>query len=159
MVDSTRWAFAEGAAPLSLPSGNAESVVLLARETPYTLAELAEIVPHAVEREDDGSYLISSHLVIDRGATLRIHDDSGLSVHLDSTAESFASIVSIGGALESPAVRTSPWRSRAGTAPPTADHETSDGRAYIRALASSVEARDVELGTWASGPVRPAGSR
>lgn len=155
MVDSTRWAFAEGAAPLSLPSGDAESVVLLARETPYTLAELAEIVPDAVEREDDGSYLISSHLVVDRGATLRIHDDDGLVVHLRSTPEGFASIVSLGGDLEiaggeEDPVEISGWDSSRDAA----DEDTSDGRAYVRALAGSVTARDVDLrhlGFW-SGP-------
>ena len=155
MVDSTRWAFATGAAPLTLPTGATSTVVLLAREEPYTLEELAELVPDAVEHESEGSYLISSHLVIDRGATLRIHDDSGLAVHLDSTADSFASIVSIGGDLdvaggEDEPVQFTGWdRSRR-----TADHETSDGRAYIRALAGSVDARDVDLrnlGFW-SGP-------
>lgn len=155
MVDSTRWAFATGAAPLALPTGETSTIVLLAREEPYTLQELADLVPDAVQQESEGSYLISSHLVIDRGATLRIHDDSGLSVHLDSTAESFASIVSIGGALdvaggEDEPVQITGWDSSR----QTADHETSDGRAYIRALAGSVEARDVELrnlGFW-SGP-------
>jgi hypothetical protein len=155
MVDSTRWAFAEGAAPLSLPSGDAESVVLLARETPYTLAELAELVPDAVEHEDDGSYLISSHLVVDRGATLRLHDDDGMVVHLRSTPEGFASIVSLGGDLdiaggEEDPVEISGWDSSRDVP----DEDTSDGRAYIRALAGSVTARDVDLrhlGFW-SGP-------
>src|SRR5690625_7427347 len=78
MVDSTRWAFATGAAPLALPTGETSTIVLLAREEPYTLQELADLVPDAVQQESEGSYLISSHLVIDRGATLRIHDDSGL---------------------------------------------------------------------------------
>lgn len=155
MVDSTRWAFATGAAPLTLPTAETSTVVLLAREEPYTLEELSELVPEAVERESEGSYLISAHLVIDRGATLRIHDDSGLVVHLDSTAESFASIVSIGGVLDIAGGQDEPvqitgWDSSRRTA----DHETSDGRAYIRALAGSVEARDVDLrnlGFW-SGP-------
>lgn len=155
MVDASRWAFARGAAPLTLPTGSISTVVLLAREEPYTLEELAELVPEAVEQESDGSYLISSHLVIDHGATLRIHDDSGLIVHLDSTADSFASIVSIGGALdiaggEDEPVQISGWDS----SHRTADRRTSDGRAYIRALAGTVDARDVDvthLGFW-SGP-------
>ncbi|MGP9539198.1 right-handed parallel beta-helix repeat-containing protein [Brachybacterium sp. AOP43-C2-M15] len=155
MVDSTRWAFPTGAAPLTLPSGDSSTVVLLAREAPYTLEELADLVPEAVEREADGAYLISSHLVVDRGATLRIHDDSGLVVRLESTSESFASIVSLGGVLdiagaEEEPVEISGWDSSRRTA----DDDTSDGRAYIRALAGSVDARDVDLrslGFW-SGP-------
>src|SRR5690625_5998083 len=99
-VNTTRWVFSTGASPLALSTGETSTIVLLAREEPYTLQELADLVPDAVQQESEGSYLISSHLVIDRGATLRIHNDSGLSVHLDSTAESFASIVSIGGALD-----------------------------------------------------------
>ena len=156
MVDSTRWAFAPDAAPLTLPSEDrGATVVLLARETPYTLEELAERVPDAVRRGKDGSYLISSHLVIDRGATLRIHDDGGLVVHLESGPEGFASIVSLGGSLdiaggEDAPVEISGWDS----ASRSEDTDTADGRAYLRALAGSVTARDVDLshlGFW-SGP-------
>ncbi len=155
MVDSSRWAFAPGAPPLTLPTGGTSTVVLLAREEPYTLAELAELVPEAVEREEDGDVLISAHLVVDRGATLRIRTEGDRAVHLESTPESFASLTSIGGTLdvagteEEPLQITSWDSSRDG-----ADEETSDGRAYLRALAGAVHARDVDLsdlGFW-SGP-------
>lgn len=155
MMDSSRWAFPPGAGPLTLPTGESSSVVLLAREEPYTLDELTELVPEAVERQDDGSYLISAHLVVDRGATLSIRSEDGLVVHLDSTDQDFATIVSIGGALdlaggaEEP-VQISGWDSSRGTA----DAETSDGRAYVRAIGGSVTAQDIDfrdLGFW-SGP-------
>src|SRR5699024_6268283 len=110
MVDSSRWAFAPGAPPLTLPTGGTSTVVLLAREEPYTLEELAEVVPEAVEREEDGDLLISSHLVIDRGATLRIRTEGEHAVHLESTPESFASLVSIGGTLDVAGAEGKPLR-------------------------------------------------
>lgn len=155
MVDSSRWAFAPGAPPLTLPTGGTSTVVLLAREEPYTLEELAEVVPEAVEREEDGDLLISSHLVIDRGATLRIRTEGEHAVHLESTPESFASLVSIGGTLDVAGAEGEPLRITGwDSSRDRADEETADGRAYLRALAGAVRARDVDLsdlGFW-SGP-------
>src|SRR5699024_5824749 len=135
MVDSSRWAFAPGAPPLTLPTGGTSPVVLLAREEPYTLAAHAEAVPEAVAREEAGALLTPSPLA--------------------STPESFASLVSIGGTLavagaEGEPLRITGWDSSRDRA----DEETADGRAYLRALAGAVRARDVDLsdlGFW-SGP-------
>ena len=157
MMDSSRWAFPPGAGPLTLPTGEK----LLLRRAP---GPRGAVHPGRADgagargRGAPGRRLLSdlgASSLVDRGATLSIRSEDGLVVHLDSTDQDFATIVSIGGALdlaggaEEP-VQISGWDSSRGTA----DAETSDGRAYVRAIGGSVTAQDIDfrdLGFW-SGP-------
>src|SRR5699024_2518210 len=70
--------------------------------------ERAELVPNAVERQKDGAYLISSHLDVDRGATLGLHDEDKLVVHLESTTSGVTTTVSNGGSLDSTGGKPAP---------------------------------------------------
>lgn len=128
--------------PFRMTTTGVPTVVLVARVKPYTLEEIARIAPRSVAAQD-GGYLISEHLYVSDGATLRIAGD-GLRVRLLSAPEGFATIVANGGDLQieggaSAPVEITSWD---GDGP---DLVTADGRAYIREHAGYARLLNVDL--------------
>ena len=135
--------------PFRMTTTGIPTIVLVSRTSDYTLTELAKIAPRSVQLQSDGSYLISEHIYVAEGATLRIAG-VGLSVLLASSDAGFVTIVANGGNLEieggsGEPVRISSWD---GDGP---DLTTPDGRAYIRehgGHASITNADFSNLGFW-----------
>ena len=148
-------ALQEGGGPYHLVTTETKAFVLVPREQPYTLDELASIAPETVTAQADGSFLVNESLVVLSGATLSVASDHGLTVLLNSTASSFVSITTLGGSItvqgtEQAPVRVSSWD----PALAAVDQSTADGRAYIRVLGGHAEFAFAEfqsLGFW-SGP-------
>lgn len=138
--------------PFRVTGSAVSTLVLTAREAPYTLDELATLAPNSIVKGTDGVYDINESLVVLKGASLDLHARSGLKLRLASQEQGFVSIVTLGGTLVirgnagMPAEVTS-WDAVAG-AP---DTKTSDGRAYIRAEGGQVSLTDTsfaDLGFW-----------
>jgi len=135
--------------PFRMTTTGIPTVVLVGRANPYTLEELSRIAPRSVQARAGGGYLITEHLYVADGATLRIAG-AGLDVLLASSPEGFASIVADGGDLQiegdaDAPVAISSWD---GDGP---DLVTSDGRAYIRehgGYARVLDAELADLGFW-----------
>jgi nitrous oxidase accessory protein NosD len=133
-------------------TGDTFTLVLPARDQPYTVADLLTLAPKTFVRQPDGSYLLSENIAVLPGATLSLASEEGLDLHLKSDPESFVAIVGLGGSVTltgtaaAPASVTS-WNS--GTNSP--DVTTDDGRAYLRVIGghSTVSfARITDLGFW-----------
>lgn len=138
--------------PYRLATAPTPTLILVARDSPYTLDSLTEIAPRTVSRDTDGAYLLSENLVVATGATLSITGNGGLNLRLMSGRDGFVSIVAAGGTLvvdgspELPVSVTS-WDPSTG-AP---DVDTSDGRSYVRAFGGQVLISDAafsDLGFW-----------
>ncbi|MEO5534408.1 MAG: right-handed parallel beta-helix repeat-containing protein [Pseudolysinimonas sp.] len=137
--------------PFRLTTTGVPTIVLVGRSAPYTIDELARIAPRSVEKRSDGSYLISEHIYVAEGATLRI-DGVGVKLLLASNAHGFVSIVADGGTLVIRGDASSPlevgsWDSDA-VGP---DLLTDDGRAYVRVYGGHAEITDAkfeQLGFW-----------
>lgn len=138
--------------PYRLTTGGSYTLVLTARRAAYTLTDLLVLAPQTFVRQTDGSYLLSEHILIQSGATLRLSAPTALTVRLASDENGFVSIVDYGGRLEvigtaeHPVTLTS-WDRRAG-AP---DRTTPDGRAYLRAIGGQVALQHTtvrDLGFW-----------
>ena len=152
--------YTEGLAPgpFRVRTGTGFTLVLPARPTPYSLAELAALAPDTLVNQADATYLLSENVAVLAGATLDIRptdDSESLELRLSSDETGFATIVGLGGVLsvtgtERQPVRISSWNPRIGAA----DVRTADGRAYLRAVGGSATLSHVEiadLGFW-SGP-------
>jgi parallel beta-helix repeat protein len=129
---------------LGMPTGF--TLVLTPRSAPYTIDDLLELGPQTFLRMNDGSFLLTEHLIVVPGATLQLSRPGGLDLRLASGPDGFATIVSLGGTIEvigedSAPVRIGGWDVAAG-AP---DDELTDGRAYLRAIGGRFVARYVEL--------------
>ncbi|QNO38630.1 right-handed parallel beta-helix repeat-containing protein [Protaetiibacter sp. SSC-01] len=146
------WTNVNQGRPYRLVTGNTYTLVLIRRESPYTLDDLLEYAPSTFVRQPDGSYLLSENIVVEQGATLRLASKDGLVLHMESTPDAFVSIVTIGGSVEivgtaDRPVEVSGWD-------PVAqgpDTETADGRAYLRVTgghASFSHVRFHDLGFW-----------
>ncbi len=85
--------------PYRLVTGNTYTLVLIRRESAYTLDDLLDFAPSTFVRQPDGSYLLSENIVVEQGATLRLSSTEGLVLRLASTSDAFVSIVTIGGAI------------------------------------------------------------
>lgn len=121
--------------PYSLAGAARDTLVLAPRSSAYTLADLQLMAPNKLAKQNDGSYLLSEHIAVMPGATLRLSEPGGLTLRLASGPGGFVSIVSLGGNLEligekGAPVKLSSWDVDA-DAP---DEETGDGRAYLRAI-------------------------
>jgi parallel beta-helix repeat protein len=135
--------------PFRMATTGVQTVVLVGRNSAYTLEELARIAPRSVVLQGDGSYLVSEHIYVAEGATLRLKGD-GLQVKLSSSSDGFASIVAVGGGLliEGDAgapISITSWDGDG------ADLNTTDGRAYVRehgGHASIVNTDFSNLGFW-----------
>lgn len=155
--------------PFRLTTTGIPTIVLIARDTPYTIPELSRMAPRSVEAQDDGAYLLTEHIYVAEGATLRVAATGQGILRLSGSPEGFVTIVTDGGDLEiqgSPdlPLEVTSWDPALG-APDTV---TADGRPYIRVYAGHAELVDVELGAlgfWSgvtgglslTGAVLPAG--
>jgi hypothetical protein len=136
--------------PFRLSTTGIPTIVLVGRGSPYTLEELAQIAPQSVQLQPDGSYLITEHLYVAAGATLKLAAREGMRVRLSSGPDGFATIVTDGGTLdfegsaEFPVVIES-WDGE------DVDGITDDGRAYVRVHAGRGEFHNAQfdsLGFW-----------
>jgi parallel beta-helix repeat protein len=152
IANAADWSGVAHYKPYRLATGNLYTLVLVARDAPYTLSDLEDLAPRTFRREPDGSWLLSENIVVEDGATLDLSDKDGLTLHLQSNSEAFASIVTLGGSLvvagtyDQP-TRISSWDPDAGAV----DTDTSDGRAYIRVVGGHAElskAFFTDLGFW-----------
>lgn len=135
-------------------TGSVNTLVLPARDQPYTTADLLVLAPETFVLQEGGSYLLSENIAILQGATLSLESADGISIsiRLKSNSESFVSIVALGGSLALGGSATSKasvtsWDSSA--AGP--DIKTDDGRAYVRVIgghASLSYAEFSDLGFW-----------
>ncbi|NYE19867.1 right-handed parallel beta-helix repeat-containing protein [Microbacterium immunditiarum] len=133
-----------------LPTAPLTTLVLPARQDPYTIHDLRALSPDAITELPDGAILVSESIVALPQAAL---DLSGVpAVKLASTPEGFASIVVIGGALRVAGAEGAPlavnsFDPRTGAE----DTTTADGRAYIRVQSGTVDiahAAFAQLGFW-----------
>lgn len=133
-------------------TGAVNTLVLPARDQPYTAADLLVLAPGTFVQQESGSYLLSENIAILQGATLSLESAEGITLRLKSDSESFVSIVALGGSLAlggsnaSEASVTS-WDSAADGP----DTKTDDGRAYVRVIgghASLSHAEFSDLGFW-----------
>ena len=134
--------------------------MLTPRSAPYTVEDLLELAPQTFLRMSDGSYLLSEHIVVIPGATLRLSAPGGLTLRLASGPDGFATIVSLGGELEiigeeAAPVKIASWD----VAAARSTRSPTDGRAYIRAIGGQFEATTPRSATSGSGAGGPAASR
>ncbi|WP_395105286.1 right-handed parallel beta-helix repeat-containing protein [Actinomadura sp. SCN-SB] len=137
--------------PYTASSANGRTFVLPQRREPYYVAELES--KRVLERQADGSYLLTTSILAVEGAKLVLQNASGpLTIRLRSVPGSFTSIVGFGagirvnGSAQNP-VRFTSWNED--TRRP--DTEVSDGRAYIRAIGgefSMTYTQVSDLGFW-----------
>lgn len=151
IANAAAWTGASKSRPFQLETGNLYTLVLTEREAPYTIDDLLRMAPRSFVRQPDGAYALSENIVVEAGATLSL-SKPGLDLRLQSTAESFTSIVTLGGSLEvlggpdNPAVVSS-WD----PVDKAVDSDTSNGRAYIHVIgghAEFVDAAFTSLGFW-----------
>lgn len=175
VTSAAEWHFAAAAEPYRIQTGNRTTLVLTPRETPYTLDDLAILLSEGFRVLPDGSFLLMESVVVLEGATLVVGLEGAVpfTLLLDSTAESFVSILSLGGTVDVVGTLSAPitiasWDSTKGTA----DSVTADGRAYIRAIGGVVDlgfAFFTDLGFWSGNtggvsisggsiPIPPTGS-
>ena len=138
--------------PYRVPTAPAPTLVLPARDTPYTFGELRELAADTLVEQPDGSFLLSEHIVALPGAALDLTTEAPLTIRMASTADSFVSLVAIGGGLtvagtdEAPVSFTS--HDPAGG---SVDRQTADGRAYVRVIGGRADlshVRFTDLGFW-----------
>jgi len=131
------------------------TLVLPGRKKAYRLADLLELSPKAFTRQPGGAYLLTENIVVLPGASLGLDVPEGedrLELRLESNAEKFVSIVTLGGSLtlagkEDARVSITSWDSTKASP----DTETKDGRSYLRLIgghASLSHARIANLGFW-----------
>lgn len=133
-------------APFRLKTPGIGTIVLVARSSAYTIPELARLAPRSIELQDDGSYLVTEHLFVAAGATLRLASSARAVLKLASGPGGFVSIVTDGGTLEVEGEPGTPLEITSwDTAAQTADRATADGRAYLRVYAGHAELIDVRL--------------
>ncbi|WP_105036062.1 right-handed parallel beta-helix repeat-containing protein [Cryobacterium aureum] len=151
IANAADWSGQSRYKPYRMVTGNLYTLVLVAREAPYTLDHLARLAPRTFTRQPDGSYLLAENIVVEDGATLDLSDE-GLVLRMLSTAQSFVSIVTLGGSLSATGSTDQPmtvtsWDPDTGKV----DSDTSDGRAYIRVIGGHAElgfAAFDHLGFW-----------
>ncbi|PZQ91730.1 MAG: hypothetical protein DI534_01860 [Leifsonia xyli] len=152
IANATQWTGVNGQLPFRLAQGAGYTLVLPARAEPYTFDELLRFLPRTLVRQQDGSYLLSDDIIVDQGATLSIRSRDGLVLKLASSANDFASIVTVGGSLEiigdpNSHVTVESWDDTRGAV----DTDTSDGRAYVRVMGGRAAFSSVDfanLGFW-----------
>lgn len=155
IASAARWRVEGLEGPYRIRTGSSYTLVLPARNEPYTLADLLALAPNAFRLQDDGAYLLSESVAVLAGATLSLASPdpaAALYLRLESGAQTFVSIVSLGGSLtlggtETAPVNVSSWDSTKGGP----DRNTVDGRSYIRVVgghASFAYSEISELGFW-----------
>lgn len=152
---AARWRVEGLEGPYRIRTGPSYTLVLPARTEAYTVPDLLTLAPNAFRLQDNGSYLLSESIAVLAGATLSLASpdvSKALDLRLESGAESFVSLVALGGSLaldgsETSRVSVTSWDSTI-AAP---DSSTVDGRAYIRVIGghASFAYSDVSnLGFW-----------
>ena len=152
---AARWRVEGLEGPYRIRTGASYTLVLPARTEAYTVPDLLTLAPNAFRLQENGSYLLSESIAVLAGATLSLASPDAsraLDLRLESGAESFVSVVALGGSLalggsERSKVSVTSWDS-ARAAP---DSSTADGRAYIRVIGghASFAYSDVSnLGFW-----------
>jgi nitrous oxidase accessory protein NosD len=152
IANAADWSGAAQYKPYRLATGKLYTLVLVARDAPYTISDLEKLAPRTFARQPDGAYLLSENIVVDEGASLDLSDSDGLTLHLASSAESFVSIITLGGSFtvqgtaSEPAEITS-WDGTDGKS----DTDTTDGRSYIRVVGGHADIGNTtftDLGFW-----------
>jgi nitrous oxidase accessory protein NosD len=151
-IGAARAKGAEWKSPYNLGTGTGYTLVLTPRSSPYTIADMLQLLPTTFLRENDGSYLLLQNIYVSLGASLDMSGPGGMVLRMASNANGFVSIVSFGGNLQftgsagQPATITS-WDPR--TDQP--DLDVADGRAYIRSIGGTFTlsyANVQDLGFW-----------
>jgi hypothetical protein len=125
------------------------TLVLPARPTPYTVADLQEA--GAVTLQHDGGLLVTTNVLVGPGADVSIQVPNGR-LRLSSTPTGFTSLVAVRGSLELSGAPGAPlsvtsWDPQA----KASDSDLADGRAYVRSVGGRLELKDVNasaLGFW-----------
>jgi len=151
IANAAEWTGAAAFKPYLLETGNLYTLVLTARDAPYTVDDLLRMSPSSFVRQPDGAYVLSENIIVEEGATLSLAEP-GLDLRMLSTSTGFASIVTIGGSLEvlgtvEQPVSITSWDEDNGAV----DTDTSDGRAYIHVVGGNAEfvnAGFEHLGFW-----------
>jgi len=143
---AARWRVDDLDGPYRLRTSPSLTLVLPAREQPYTLADLLALAPDTLVRQPDGAYLLSENIVVLGGASLSLESAEGLTLRMQSQAESFVSIVTFGGSLKIAGTPEHPlaiqsWDSDSGTV----DRATTDGRAYLRVIGGNASLQNASL--------------
>jgi parallel beta-helix repeat protein len=147
-----RWQNKDWKTPYRLSSDSGYTLVLTPNSTPYTLDTLLQLAPQTLLRLSDGSVLLEENIAVMPDATLQLDQPNGLTLHLASSASGFVSIVSFGGDISLQGSAGHPlvlngWDAQAGRT----DTDTTDGRAYIRAIGGqfSIDHATIsDLGFW-----------
>lgn len=144
-----------GSAPSQVPyevAGGPQSLpttVLTARSRAYDLAALQRL--GAVEKADDGAYVLIRSIVVGKGATLSLQDP-GTTLRLTSGTAGFASIVAFKGSLMLAGDATAQMSITSwDPATQSPDTDSTDGRAYVRAIGARMDVSRVaatDLGFW-----------
>ncbi|WP_104168403.1 nitrous oxide reductase family maturation protein NosD [Arthrobacter sp. SX1312] len=150
IASAARWRVDGLEGPYRLNTGATNTLVLPARTEPYTTADLLGLAPDTFTEQAPSTFLLTENIVVLPGATLSLSGDDGVTVRMRSDEDAFVSIVALGGSLtmagtEQSDVTVTSWD---GTG---ADTDTSDGRAYVRAIgghASFSYATVSSLGFW-----------
>ncbi|WP_411374327.1 right-handed parallel beta-helix repeat-containing protein [Arthrobacter sp. MPF02] len=138
VASAARWRVEGLEGPYRVRTGSSYTLVLPARPEPYTVADLLALAPNAFRQQPDGAYLLSESVAVLAGATLSLASPDParkLDLRLESGAQTFVSLVALGGSLtldgtETARVSVSSWDStREGP-----DKNTVDGRAYVRVI-------------------------
>ncbi|GAB2460360.1 hypothetical protein HD599_001208 [Conyzicola lurida] len=164
IANAADWSGAAQYKPYRLATGKLYTLVLVARDAPYTIDDLQALAPRTFARQPDGTFLLSENIVVDEGASLELTHPDGLTLHLASNSESFVSIITLGGSftvkgtLLAPATVSS-WDITTGKP----DVDTTDGRSYIRVVGGHADldaAFFSNLGFWsgATGGVSLTGT-
>lgn len=151
IANAAEWTGAAAFKPYLLETGILYTLVLTARDAPYTVDDLEKMAPSSFVRQPDGSYVLGVNIVVEEGATLSLAQP-GLELRMLSTSTAFVSIVTIGGSLEvlgtqDYPVQVTSWDEDNGAI----DTDTSDGRAYIHVVGGNAEFVNADfdhLGFW-----------
>ncbi|MHA7180711.1 right-handed parallel beta-helix repeat-containing protein [Arthrobacter sp. MDB2-24] len=150
IASAARWRVDGLEGPYRLHTGATNTLVLPARNAPYTTADLLKLAPDTFKELASSTFMLTENIVVLPGATLSINGGEGITVRLQSNKDAFVSIVALGGSLavagtEESDVEITSWNGAG------ADTDTSDGRAYVRVIgghASFSHASVSSLGFW-----------
>jgi hypothetical protein len=132
-------------APFRLASGGRPTFILPGRETPYDLAEIAELGPDTLAADGpDGAYVLKEHLAVMDGAVLVIGAGERLLLAADQSG--FSTLVVLGGRLRvegtaESRVTIESWNPTTGGP----DDVTADGRPYVRVIGGDLRVLSADL--------------
>ena len=152
---TAQWNATPVAGPYRVRTGATYTLVLPARDEPYTVADLEGLAPDTFRRQPDDAYMLTESILVLGGARLDLQpadDSDGLRILMKSDDEAFVSIVTSGGALMVDGRADAPvsfesWDASADKP----DEDTADGRAYLRVIAGRADishANFAHLGFW-----------